>query len=134
MDYERAMSLYMKERRTVELLEGELAKSVAPHKEKMNLLLQWMETKALADGLKNVPVDGVGTGYWTTHSSAVVANPAEFWNFVKSQQAFDLVETRASSKAVKSYIDGHHAPVPGVSFSQTQIFKVRAASSSDNKE
>lgn len=127
MDYHSAMELYMKCRREQELIEGETKTKLAPLKEKMGLLLQWMETKARDEGLKNVPVEGVGTGYWTTIMSAKVANPGVFWDFVKQNQAFDLVETRASSKAVKSYIDGNNVPVPGVSFSQIEVFKVRAA-------
>lgn len=134
MDYENAMTLFMKCRRDMELIEGECAVKIAPLKEKQQALLQWMEAKAMADGLKNVPVLGVGTGYWATHMSATVANPTEFWDFVKRNQAFDLVETRASSKAVKSYIDGNNAPVPGVNFSQVQVFKIRAANSTTKEK
>lgn len=132
MNYEVAMALYMKCRREKELLEAETAVKLAPVNEKMKLLLQWMEVKAISEGLKNVPVEGIGTGFFTTHLSATVASPDTFWTFVKENEAWDLVETRASSKAVKSYIDGHNAPVPGVNFSQTQVFKIRAAS--DKKE
>lgn len=127
MDYNSAVTLYMKCRREKELIEAEMKVQLAPIKEKMDLLLQWVETKARADGLKNVPVEGVGTGYWTTAMSAKVANPGVFWDFVKANNAFDLVENRASSKAVKSYIDGNNAPVPGVNFSQVEVFKIRAA-------
>ena len=133
MDYERAMTLYMKCRREVELIEGEMAKATALPKEKMLALAQWMEAKALQDGLKNVPVTGVGTGYWTTALSASVANPAAFWDFIKENQAFDLVETRAKATAVKSFIEGHNTPVPGVNFAQTKIFKIRAANQSDKE-
>jgi len=133
MDYATAMTLYMKCRREYELIEGECAVKLTPVREKQQALLQWMEAKAMSEGLKNVPVAGVGTGYWTTHLTATVANPTVFWDFVKQNEAFDLVETRASSKAVKSYIDGHNAPVPGVNFGQTQVFKVRAANVKDKE-
>lgn len=133
MDYERAMTLYMKCRREVELIEGETAQRLAPLKEKMGLLSQWMEAKALQDGLKNVPVAGVGTGYWANSSSATVANPDAFWEFVKQNQAFDLVETRAKAAAVKSYIDGHNTPVPGVTFAQIKTFKIRVSSNTDKE-
>lgn len=134
MTPENAMRLYYASKREVELAEGECAAVCAKPKEKMKLLMQWMETYTHQQGLKNLPVDGLGTGYFTTHLSATVANPSEFWDFVKTSNAYDLVETRASSKAVKSYIDGNNAPVPGVSFSQAQVFKVRAASSTSEKE
>ena len=133
MDYANAMSLYMKCRHEQDVLESECKVKTAPLKEKQELLLQWMETKARSEGLKNVPVEGVGTGYWTTHLTAKVANATEFWEFVKANQAFDLVETRASSTAVKSYIDGNNTPVPGVTFGQTQLFRVRAANSTSKE-
>jgi hypothetical protein len=123
----------MKCRREQEAIEKESKVKTAPLKEKQELLLQWMEAKARSEGLKNVPVEGIGTGYWTTHLSATVANATEFWDFVKANQAFDLVETRASSTAVKSYIDGNNTPVPGVTFGQTQVFRVRAANSTSKE-
>jgi len=127
LDYESAMTLYYKSKREVDLAEGECAAKIAPHKAKMKALVEWIEAKALLDGLKNVPVEGLGTGYWTTHLSAKVANQTEFWEHVKSTGNYSLVETRASSISVKDYINSHNAPVPGVSFSQTQVFKIRAA-------
>jgi hypothetical protein len=129
MDYESLMTRYMQARRKVDLIEGEAATAAAQSKEIMKMCLQVMEAKALDDGLKNVPVKGIGTGYFTTILSATVANPSEFKQFVKENDAWDLIENRASSTAVKSYIEGNNAPVPGVSFSQTQVFKIRSASS-----
>lgn len=134
MTPESAMRLYYAEKRVVELAEGECAAKCAKPKEKMKLLMQWMETYAHQMGLKNLPVDGLGTGYFTKHVSATVANPGAFWDFVKENQAWDLVETRAAAKAVESYINGNNAPVPGVNFNATQVFKVRAANSSSEKE
>ena len=129
MDYESLMTRYMQARRKVDLIEGEAATAAAQSKEIMKMCLQVMEAKALDDGLKNVPVKGIGTGYFTTILSATVANPSEFKQFVKENDAWDLIENRASSTAVKSYIEGNNAPDPGVSFSQTQVFKIRSASS-----
>lgn len=125
--YESAMRKYFDTRREIELAEAELAVQLKPKKEAMKLLTQWMETKAREQGLKNVPVEGIGTGYWTTSTSAKVANPSVFWDFVKTNNAYDLVENRASSKAVKSYIDANGVPVPGVDFSMVETFKIRAA-------
>lgn len=127
MTPEQAMQMYYAEKRSVELAEGECAMKCAKPKERMKLLMQWMETYTHQMGLKNLPVEGLGTGYFTTHLSAKVANPSEFRSFVETTNQWDLVELRAASKSIKSYIDGHNTPVPGVSFSQVQVFKVRAA-------
>jgi hypothetical protein len=133
MDVSTVMGKYYEAKRAVEIAEGDCAARCAKPKEVMKVCLQWMETYALQQGLKNLPVVGLGTGYFTTHLSATVANPTEFWDFVKTNNAWDLVETRASSKAVKSFIDGNNAPVPGVNFSATQIFKVRAANGKEGE-
>ena len=127
LTYEKAMRLYFNSKREVDLIEGAAKAACAPHKEKMALLSQWMETKALEEGLKNVGVAGLGTGYWATHISATVADKDTFFDFVREHQAWDLLESRASKTAVKSYIEGHNAPVPGVNFSQTQVFNIRQA-------
>ena len=82
---------------------------------------------------EHVKVEGVGTGYWQTALKASVANPSLFWEHVVEHKAYDLVENRASAKAVKSWIDGHNTPVPGVNFSQIEVFKVRAANSSEKE-
>jgi len=134
MDYETAMKRYFNAKRAIDLIEAEAAEKAKPEKEKMMLLAKWMEAKALEDGLKNVPVKGVGTGYWAVSTSATVANPEAFWNFVRENQAWDLVENRASSKAVKSFIDAHNAPVPGVNFGQIQVFKIKTASLSEKDQ
>jgi hypothetical protein len=126
MTPENAMRLFYAEKRAVELLEGQCALDCAKSKEKMKLLMQWMETYTLQQGLKNLPVADLGTGYFTTFSSAKVANPEQFRGFVLENKAYDLMEVRAAAKAVESYIKANNAPVPGVSFNQVQVFKLRS--------
>lgn len=133
MDFHTAMTHYMTCRRDLDLVESEFADRTAPIKAKMQLLSDWMAAKAQQEGLKNVPVVGLGTGYFTTKMSASVANPEEFWKFVKEKQRYDLVETRAASKAVKDFIEETNTPVPGVTFAQTQVFKIRAPTQSDKE-
>ena len=131
MTYDKAMKLYFKHKAEADIIEAEVKEKLKPHKEKMEVLLAWMEEKALKDNFKNVPVQGVGTGYFTTKSSASVADREVFFNFVREHGYWDLLQARATEKAVESYIDANNEPVPGVSFSKVQVFRIRRAAPKD---
>lgn len=127
MDYNTAMSRYFECRREIELLQGELAVKIAPLQEKMKLLMQWIEEKAKLDGLKNVGVHGVGTGYWETHTSARVMNRTVFKEFCDKNDQWDLMEIRAASAQIKKYIETTNKVPEGINFGQVQVFKIRSA-------
>ena len=84
----------------------------------------WFALKAQEEGLKTIPTLH-GTVYWANHSKASVAEPAVFKQFVIDNGAFDLIETRAAKLAIKSYIDAHGAPPPGVNYSTVSVFNLR---------
>lgn len=125
MDYENCAMLFQKTKAEVTAIEAETKAKLAPLQEKMRLLLEWMETKAREEGLKNVPTK-YGTGFWATHTSASVAEPGIFRDFVIENKLWDLIETRASKVAVKSYIDANKEPPPGVNYKQVAVFNIRA--------
>lgn len=127
MDYAKAFALYFEARREVELIEGEAKEKSAKPKEKMKLLSQWIEEKAKLDGLKNVSVAGVGTGYWETHTSAKVANRTAFKEFCAANDLWDLMEIRGASAQIKDYITRTNTPPDGITFGQVQVFKIRSA-------
>lgn len=120
MNYDRAASLYVKMRRDIEALERQIDAIKAQKAE----LESWFALKAMEDGLKTIPTPH-GTAYWSTHYSATVAAREPFFDFVKTHDLFDLVQARASSTAVKSYIDGNGEAPPGVNFSSTKVFNLR---------
>lgn len=124
MNYETAAKKYIELRDEVEQLERECKSAVADKKKLMGEIATWFQMKAQSDGLKTVPTT-CGTVYWSTHSSAKVSDPDLFIEFVKSEGAWDLMETRAAKVAVKSYIEGHGEPPPGVSFSSVSVFNLK---------
>lgn len=127
MDYNKAMTLYFQCRRELEVIEGEMAAKVKPLKEKMQLLSQWIEEKARQDGLKNVAVAGLGTGYWTTTNSARVANRTAFKEFCEKNGLWDLMEIRAASAQVRDHIERTNVVPEGVTFTQVQVFHIKTA-------
>ena len=120
MNYDRAAILYVKMRREIDELEAKITAIKAKKVELEN----WFALKAAEDGLKTIPTPH-GTAYWSTHYSATVAAREPFFEFVKEHNMYDLLQARASSTAVRSYIEGHGEAPPGINFSSTKVFNLR---------
>jgi hypothetical protein len=130
MNYEIASERYLAVRSEIEALERAHKETKAKLAERMAALENWFTAKAQEDGLETVKTP-LGTAYWSTHNTATVASREEFFAFCKENDAWDLVESRASKSGVKSYIEGNGVPPPGVNFSSTRVFNFRKATSKE---
>jgi hypothetical protein len=126
MNYDTAVERYLQVRKQLDDMEREFKAAKAPLTEKLTVLENWITAKAQEDGLETIKTPH-GTGYWSTHNTATVASREELFRFCKEHDAWDLVESRASKTGVKSYIEAHGAPPPGVNFSSTRVFNLRKA-------
>lgn len=125
MNFEQAAAKYVELRTEQERIKKTAAKEVA-ELEKLKVDIEnWFALRAQEEGMTNIPTT-VGTAYWTTHNSATVAEPSVFRQYVIDNQAWDLMETRPAKTAVKSFVEGHGAPPPGVNFSSIKVFNLRA--------
>lgn len=125
MNYEQAAAKYTELRNAVAAIDKKAKEEKAKLTSVMVDIENWFALKAQEEGLKTIPTT-VGTAYWSTHNSATTAEPAVFKQFVIDNQQWDLLETRPSKTAVKSYIEGHGVPPPGVNFSSIKVFNLRA--------
>ena len=130
MNYNEATEKYLLVRKQIDDLEKAHKAEKARLTEKLQMIESWITTKAQEDGLETIKTP-FGTGYWSTHHTATVASREEFFSFCKENDAWDMVESRASKLGVKSYIEATGAPPPGVNFSSTRVFNLRKA---QNKE
>ena len=130
MNYDIAAEKYLQVRNQIDSLEREHKTAKAALTEKLVALENWMTAKAQEDGLETVKTPH-GTAYWSTHHTATVGSREEFFNFCKEHDAWDMVESRASKTGVKSYIEAHGAPPPGVNFSSAKVFNMRKAQSKE---
>lgn len=130
MNYDIAAEKYLQVRNQIDSLEREHKTAKAALNEKLVALENWMTAKAQEDGLETVKTPH-GTAYWSTHHTATVGSREEFFNFCKEHDAWDMVESRASKTGVKSYIEAHGAPPPGVNFSSAKVFNMRKAQSKE---
>lgn len=130
MNYERAAQLYIETEADIARAEAAHKETVAPLKEKLAALEHWLTVKAQEDGLENVKTE-FGTVYWSVHHKATVAAREPFFAHCRENNAWDLVEARASKTAVKSYVEAHGVPPPGVDYSSVRVFNFRKASTKD---
>jgi hypothetical protein len=69
-----------------------------------------------------------GTAYTTTQTSATIADPDVFREFVKKNDAWDMFQNRVSKTAVEQYKAVHDDVPPGVNWREERVVNVRRAS------
>ena len=125
MDYNKAVKAYIDLRDQVADIEREAKERVAGVKEKMEKLSIWIEQQASKDGLEKVPTK-YGTVFWTVVDSCSVQNSTAFFDFVRENEAWELLEKRASKLAVRDYIQTHNNLPPGIDYSTRKSINVRS--------
>jgi hypothetical protein len=121
---EQAIGAYMKLRAKKETIEAETKAKVADIKEGMNKLEAWLKAKADEDKVTSFKT-AAGTAFLTTTEFANVADWDAMLNFVKENDAYDLLEKRVSKNAVRGYMDSMKAVPPGVNFGSKVDIQIR---------
>jgi hypothetical protein len=106
---------YMKLREQKAAIEGEVKERVADLKAKMEKLEAFLKVQMDAQGLTSFKSD-YGTAFLTTTDYANVADWDAVLNFVRDNEAFDMLEKRVSKIAVRGYIEANKAVPPGVTY------------------
>jgi hypothetical protein len=125
MDYEQAVKHYRELRDENKAIEAEAEKRIAANKEKMEKLGTYLLLKAEQDKLETVKTK-FGTVFWTVVPRCTVSNSDEFFNFVRKEEAWELLEKRASKVGVRDYIDMHKVVPPGVDYVTVKQINVRS--------
>ena len=111
-------------KRAIEEMDREHKERKAALTEKLVALENWFSMKAQEDGLETIKTPA-GTAYWSKHQSATVASREDFFNFRKEHDASDMVESRASKTAVRSYLEAHGEVPPGINYNTVRVFNFR---------
>jgi hypothetical protein len=88
---------------------------LADIKAKLEKLEAWIKERADADGVTSFKTPH-GTAFLTTTDYATVADWDAVLGFIRSNDAFDMLEKRVSKIAVRGYIDSTKAVPPGVNY------------------
>lgn len=106
---------YMKLREQKATLEASVKKQVDDIKGKMAKIEAWIKEQADAQGVTSFKTPH-GTAFLTTTDYANVADWDAVLEFVRTNEAYDMLEKRVSKIAVRSYIEQTKAVPPGVNY------------------
>jgi len=109
------VATYMKLRSQKESIEAEVKDRVSTIKAKMEKLEAWIKEQADAQGVTSFKTKH-GTAFLTTTDYANVADWDAVLDFIRTQEAFDMLEKRISKIAVRGYIEANKAVPPGVNY------------------
>lgn len=124
MNYEEAADRYLKVKSAIAEIDREHKAKKAELTEKLVAIENWFTIRAQEDGLESIKTPA-GTAYWSKHQSATVASREDFFAFCKEHDAFDLIESRASKTAVRSYLEAHGEVPPGINYNTVRVFNFR---------
>lgn len=106
---------YMKLRDQKTAIEAEVKERVSDLKTKMEKLEAYLKTQMDAQGLTSFKSD-YGTAFLTTTDYANVADWDAVLDFIRDNEAFDMLEKRVSKIAVRGYIDANKSVPPGITY------------------
>lgn len=95
-----------------------------PLEEVKNLLSGWMLDHLEKSGAQSIKT-AQGTCYSSSKSTASLADPKAFMDYVVEHGAFELLDRRANSKAVKAFIEENKQLPPGCNFHTIKTVGVR---------
>ena len=127
---EQVVGTYMKLRRKKEALENQVKEDLADIKAKMTKLESWLMQKADEDGVTSFKT-AAGTAFVTTTDFANVADWDAVLNFIREQEAFDMLEKRVSKTAVRAYMDETGEVPPGITYGSKLGINVRKPTGGD---
>jgi hypothetical protein len=96
-------------------LENETKDKVREIKEKMLVLDAYIREKAEEQGVTSFKTNH-GTAYVTTTDFAAVADWDAVLQFIKDNEAFDLLERRVSKSAVRGYLEETKEVPAGINY------------------
>ena len=106
---------YIALRNQKEVLEANTKERVVGIKEKMLKLEAWIQAKSDETGVKSFKTDH-GTAFLTTSDYASVANWDAVLDFVKENEAWDMLTRGVNKRSVRGYIDANKTVPDGVNF------------------
>jgi hypothetical protein len=120
---------YMKLRAQRDAIEAETKEKLSLVKANMAKLEAWLMAKADEDGVTSFKTDH-GTAFLTTTDFANVDDWDAVLDFIKREDAYDMLERRVSKTAVRAYIDTTNEVPPGVRYGTKLDINIRKPSGS----
>lgn len=127
---EQVVETYLKLRRKKEALEAETKDKIATIKANMTKLESWLMQKADEEGVTSFKTAS-GTAFVTSTDFANVADWDAVLSYIRTHEAYDMLEKRVSKSAVKALMDETGEVPPGITYGSKLGINVRKASGGD---
>lgn len=124
INVDQVIAAYMTLRSKRDAIEGEVKTKVADIKAKMEKLESWIKTQADAQGVTSFKTKH-GTAFLTTTDYANVGDWDAVLEFIKTNDAFEMLEKRVSKTAVRNYVENDKFVPPGVNYGTKLEVNVR---------
>jgi hypothetical protein len=118
------VAAYVKLRDKKDSMEAAVKEQTKGLKEKMAQLEAWLKEQADAQGVTSFKTKH-GTAFLTTTDYANVADWDAVLNFIRDNEAFDMLEKRVSKIAVRGYIESNKAVPAGVNYGTKLEINIR---------
>lgn len=100
--------------------------AVAPVKEGMKKIENYLLTQMQSQGLTSFPVKGIGTAYQSLQTSVTMADWDSFKPFIAEQpDPFRFLDRKVNKTAVEEYMAEHQDVPPGVNVRREIVVNVR---------
>ena len=124
---DKVIAKYIDCRKTKDAIESEAKAKVSDIKEQMAKLEAWLKEKADQDGVDSFKTSN-GTAFLTTTDFARVEDWDSTLEFIKDNEAYDLLEKRVSKTAVRGYIEANKSVPSGINYGTRIDVNVRKPS------
>lgn len=128
---EARVDAFVRVRARIKELDAEHDAKMKPIKDLQNDLTAWLMEffdKTKSTGIKTK----MGTAYTSTRYSASLPDAEAFMEFVKTTGAWDLMDRKANSTAVKDYVTKNGKLPPGVNLAAIRTLGVNTSGSKKN--
>jgi hypothetical protein len=119
---------YVEIRDQVAAIEARAKAETAPLKETLGKIETYFKGLAAAEGVEQWKTNH-GTIYLTRLDSVKLVDAGAFFDYVTNNEAWDLVEKRASKTGVRSFLDSNKLLPPGAEISTRIEVNIRRPSS-----
>lgn len=121
---DQAIAAYMKLRAKKEAVEAQVKEEVKLIKDKMTKLEAFIKLAAEEQGVTSFKTPH-GTAFLTTKDFARVADWDATLDFIRENEAYDMLEKRVSKLAVTAWMKEHNEVPPGINYGTSVEVNVR---------
>ena len=124
MNIDEVIDTYIKLREQKAQKKAEMDAVMRTFDEGMEKLEGWLKLQADKMGVTQFKSPS-GTAFFKTDDYVNIANWEAFKDFVIKNQAYDMLEKRASKVSVRHYIDSNGSVPPGLNYNTRLVLNVR---------